>query len=131
MESAKEEHARNAQLIGGYSAFVAALLIATIAKSESYPRAWIIISLLALSLPSLVALPLIDFIVRVRQARKVSATRAMAANLGFLPSLAAIAMIVGHFSVIAGILFILLCGFWTLTIYRVAVVGHRDRESDV
>jgi hypothetical protein len=61
-----QQHERRSKLIGGYSAFVAALLVATFAKSGDYPRSWIVISLLALSLPSLVALFLLDFIVLVQ-----------------------------------------------------------------
>ena len=58
----KEIHERGMKLAGGYLAFVAALLVAAVAKSNDYQLAWVVISLLALSLPSLVALILIDFV---------------------------------------------------------------------
>src|SRR5712692_8572833 len=66
----KEQHERVSKLFGGYTAFVAALLVATFAKSHDYPRSWIVISLLALSLPSLVAFNLLDFTIRVIQGRR-------------------------------------------------------------
>ena len=50
-----EIHERGMKLAGGYLAFVAALLVAAVAKSNDYRLAWLVVSLLALSLPSLVA----------------------------------------------------------------------------
>ena len=107
------QHERWTRLVGGYTAFIAALLVATFAKSNDYPRSWIVISLLALSLPSLVALMLLDYTVRVVQGRRKSFFRGLAAALGFLPSLAAIAILIGHFSLIAAALFLLLTLFWS------------------
>jgi hypothetical protein len=66
----ENQHERNLKLWGGYTAFVAALLVATMGMGKDYSRAWVIISLLALSLPSLVAYMLLDFTVRVKQRRK-------------------------------------------------------------
>jgi hypothetical protein len=51
----KEIHERGMKLAAGYLAFVAALLVATVAQSNDYPLAWVVISLLVVSLPSLVA----------------------------------------------------------------------------
>ena len=56
--------------------------------------------------------------------------RGLASFLGFLPSLLAVAILIGHFSVVAAVLFLLLIVFWCLMIYTVAYVG-RDQESDV
>jgi hypothetical protein len=49
----KEINERGMKLAGGYLAFVAALLVAAVAKSNEYPLAWVVISLLAVSLPLL------------------------------------------------------------------------------
>jgi hypothetical protein len=119
------------KLFGGYIAFIAALLIATIAMGGEYTRAWVVISLLALSLPSLVALILLDFMARVRQERPTSAMRRLAAALGFLPSLAAFVVLVGHFSMIAAVLFVILTFYWSVTIYAVATEGTTDPKSEV
>jgi UDP-N-acetylmuramyl pentapeptide phosphotransferase/UDP-N-acetylglucosamine-1-phosphate transferase len=127
----KEIHERGTKLAGGYLAFVAALLVAAVARSNDYRLAWLVISLLALSLPSLVALILIDFVVSVRQGRPTNAMRALAFGLGFSPSLAAIAVLVGHFSVIAAALFVLLTLYWSLTIFAAAIDGTNDRKSEV
>ena len=102
----KEQHERNAKLLGGLHCLRCAVLVATFAKSDDYPRAWVVISLLALSLPSLVACMLLDFIVRVAQTRKKSAFRGLAFGLGFGPSLLGIAILIGHFSVVASVLLI-------------------------
>ena len=126
-----ELHERRSKLFGGYITFVAALLVATIAKSSDYPRSWIVISLLALSLPSLVALTLLDFIILVRQGRRKSMFRGLAGTLGFLPSLAAVAILIGHFSMIAGVLFALLVIFWALVIDIVTFLGAKTPQSEV
>ena len=93
-----DQHERNTKLIGGYTAFVSALLAVMVSNRNDWPRAWLPISLLALSLPSLVAYMLLDFVVRVVQGRKASAYRGLAILLGFTPSLAGITIVVGHFS---------------------------------
>jgi hypothetical protein len=127
----KEIHERGVKLAGGYLAFVAALLVAAVAKSNDYRLAWVVISLLAVSLPSLVALILIDLVLPVRQGRPTNAMRGLAFGLGFSPSLAAIAVLVGHFSVIAAALFVLLTLYWSLTIFAVAVDDTSDPKPEV
>jgi hypothetical protein len=126
----KEIYERGVKLAGGYLAFVAALLVATVAKSKEYSLAWVVISLLAVSLPSLFALILIDLFVRVKQGRPTNAMRALAFGLGFSPSLAAIAVLVAHFSVIAAALFVLLTLYWSLTIFAAAIDGTSGRKSE-
>jgi hypothetical protein len=49
---------------------------------------------------------------------------------GFAPSQAAIAVLVGHFSVIAAALFVLLTLYWSLTIFAVAIGGTSDPKSE-
>jgi hypothetical protein len=124
-----EEHERHSKIWGGYTAFVAALLVATMAISPDLPRAWIVVSLLALSLPSLVAYMLLDFKVRVMQKRKGSMYRGLAALLGIVPSLVGTTMVIGHFSVIAAVLFVLLTIFWLLLIDVVTYLGFRSEHS--
>ncbi len=106
-------------------------VVAAIAKSNDYRLAWVVISLLAVSLPSLVALILIDFVVPVRQGRPTNAMRGLACGLGYSPSLAAIAVLVGHFSVIAAALFVLLTLYWSLTFFAVAVDDTSDPKPEV
>jgi hypothetical protein len=125
------EHERLLQLWGGYTAFIAALLVATMATSGDYPHAWLIISLLALSLPSLVAYMLLDFTVRVKQRRIGSMYRGLSLLLGFLPSLVGTTMVIGHFSVLAAVLFVVLTAFWALMIITVEIIGFRDPTSDI
>jgi predicted permease len=130
--SPKEHHERVSKLVGGYTAFVAALLVTVFAKGDDHSSLWtvIVISLLALSLPSLVAWTLLDFVIRVRQQRQKSMFRGLAIGLGFYPSLIAIAILIGNFSRIAAVLFGLLVAFWRLAVHTVAIVGQ-DKESDL
>lgn len=51
--------------------------------------------------------------------------------LGFFPSLTAIVIMIGHFSVTASVLFVLLTSFWALAIDVVTYLGARSPESDV
>jgi hypothetical protein len=130
----KEEYERRAKLFGGYTAFVAALLVATIvkvadAKGADYPHAYVVIGLLAVSLPSLVAMDFLDFIVRVRQQREKSMYRGLATGLGFGPSLLGIAGLIGHFSVIAGVLFGILVVFWCIVIDVVVFRGYEPKAD--
>jgi predicted membrane channel-forming protein YqfA (hemolysin III family) len=129
--SLKEEHERFAHVCGSYTAFVAALLIATIAKGNEYPRAYIVITMLASSLPSLVALVFLDHHVSVVQTRKKSAFRGLAALLGFVPSLLGIATLIGHFSLTGGVLFLLLTFFWFLCIFGVVLGAAADPHSTI
>lgn len=129
--SPDEQHERNSKLFGGYAAFVAALLVSMVAMAKDYPRAWLVIALLAVSLPSLFAHLLLDFTVRKIQRRKNSMYRGLAFAFGMFPSLAAIAILVGHFSIIAAVLFVLLILFWSLAIDVVTFVGGQDRQSDI
>jgi len=100
----EEEYSRRSKIFTAYTAFVTTLLIATIAKRADYPRAYILSGLLAVSLPSLVALQFLDFIVLVQQTRRRSRFRGLAVWLGFGPSIAGFATLIGHFSVIAAVL---------------------------
>jgi hypothetical protein len=127
--SLKERYERRAKLAGGYAAFVAALLVATIAKSGEFPRVWLVVSLLAASLPSLVALSLLDFHVLVGQRRRKSAMRGLAFALGFFPSVVGVAILIGHFSRIGAGVFLLLVVFWALVIYAVAIVGYEKNSE--
>jgi hypothetical protein len=129
--SSKEEHERHSKLWGGYAAFVAALLVATMATSNSYPHVWIVISLLALSLPSLVAQMLLDFVIRVTQGRRASYYRGLSLVLGFFPSFIGITIIIGHFSVIGCVLFVLLTIYWFLVIDVVTYYGFRGTHPEI
>ena len=129
--SPKEDHDHLAKLFNGYTAFVTALLFATIAKSAEYPRAWVVITLLASSLPSLVAWVRLDYHVCVNQGRKASGFRGLALLLGLLPSLLGITILIGHFSITGGALFLVLTVFWTACVFGVAVAGTKHPQSTV
>ena len=124
-----EHHERRSKLFGAYTAFIAALLVAVFAKSGDYPRSWIVVSLLAGSLPSLVAGMLLDYIVLVQQRRRKSIFRGLAFGLGFVPSLIGVAVLVGHFSRVAAVLFLSLVGFWCVAIVVTAFLGTNQKSE--
>jgi len=124
------QHEHFTKLIGGYTAFVAALFLAVITQGSGYPRSWIVVLLLGSSLPSLVAILMLDFIIHVRQSRQKSMFRGLAAGLGFFPSLLGIEVVICHFSIVAGALFLMLIGFWLLAVLIVRDLG-RHPQSDI
>jgi hypothetical protein len=116
----KELHDRNSKLIQGYTAFVAALLFATITKSDNSHPGYVVVCLLVASLPSLVTFVLLDFLVNVMDSKAEIPFRKLALVLGFLPSLLGVALWISQFSLTAGVLFIFLTVFWTVTVYVLA-----------
>lgn len=125
-----EEHERREKLFRGYTAFIVALLVAVIVTSNDYPHAQIVIALFSVSVPSLVALMLLDFIVIVRQGRRKSFFRGVAVLLGFVPSLLSMTILIGHVSVIAAILFAVSTLFWCLAIDVVVFLGSKRSDSE-
>jgi hypothetical protein len=120
MMTAQQLHERNSKLALGYTAFVVALLFATMAKSNNCSRANVVICLFAASLPSLVTFVLLDYLVVVTGSTAEVASRKVAAVLGFLPSLIGIALVLAHFSIVAGALFTLITITWAVVIYVLA-----------
>jgi hypothetical protein len=84
---------------------------------------------LAVSLPSLVAQDLLNYIVGVKQGRTKSMHRGLSAFLGFGPSLLGMAVLLGHFSIVASVLFVVLIVFWSLAIDVVVYLGY-DPKSE-
>lgn len=127
--SSKEQLERNYKLIGGYAAFVAALVAIALLSPPAWHWAWIPMSLLALSLPSLIAFLLLDFGARVLQRRQVSMFRGLSLALGLLPSLMGIEILICHLSWIAGISFAALTLFWLAITCAVAVSGSNIKPD--
>jgi amino acid transporter len=113
-------HERGVKIINAYITFILSLLLALTFKNENIEYSNTIISLIALSLPSLIVINFIDYIVRVKQERKNSMFRGLAAGLGFIPSLVAIILFIASFSIIASILFTILIIFWIIILVMMA-----------
>jgi amino acid transporter len=124
-------HERGAKIINAYIAFILSLLLALTFKNENIEYSNTIISLIALSLPSLIVINFIDYIVRVKQERKNSMFRGLAAGLGFIPSLVAIILFIASFSIIASILFTILIIFWIIILDIVTYLGFKHKNSDI
>lgn len=125
----EKEHERRLKLTGGYAGFVAALFITTLAVSGTYAHAWIVGSLLVVSLPSLIAFIVLDFTIRVRQKRKKSAALGLAFVLGFLPSFCGIVMVIGHLSIVAAVLFVLVTVYWVLRHDRIVYLNPGEQSD--
>ena len=75
-------HERKMRLVGAYTGFIGAAVLALVASDvASKPEAWAV-SLWALSLPFLVSYLLLDFIVAVKQGREASVTRGFMSCFG-------------------------------------------------
>jgi hypothetical protein len=105
-------------------------MLALIASSRPVARAPLIVSLLAVSLPSLVSWLLLDFVVRVKQGRKGSIVRGLAIMLGLAPSLVALVLMLGSFSWLAAVFFLVLIAWWFLALDVVTYLGTR-RNSEI
>ena len=57
--------------------------------------------------------------------------RGLAHALCGIPSLLGMAILIGHFSVIAAVLFVLLTLFWALALDVVTYLGSRSSQSEV
>lgn len=101
-------------LLGGYAAFIAALLILTLTLSWS--RAWVVVTMFAVSLPALIAFVLVDAMVSQEEPRK-RRIRNTAFLFGMLPSLIGTAILIGHVSLIAMVVFIASVISWLLIIW--------------
>jgi amino acid transporter len=124
-------HERGIKIINAYIAFILSLLLALTFKNENIEYSNTIISLIALSLPSLIVINFIDYIVRVKQERKNSMFRGLAVGLGFIPSLVAIILFIASFSIIASILFTILIIFWIIILDIVTYLGFKHKNSDI
>lgn len=124
-------HERGSKIVNGYIAFILSLLLAITFKNESIEYSTMIISLITISLPSLIVINFLDYIVRVKQERKNSLFRGLAAGLGFIPSLIAIILFVASFSIISSIIFTLLILFWIIVLDIVTYLGFKHKSSDI
>ena len=127
---APDKQAHVGKILGAYIAFIIAVLFAVAARADDFNAATVICSLLVVSLPSLVALYLLDPIVDA-QKRAASASRGVAVFLGFTPSLTALVMVISSFSVIAATLFAVLVIAWSVWIFVVRLIGDENPDSNI
>ncbi|NPT62460.1 hypothetical protein [Paraburkholderia elongata] len=130
-QTPEELHSLRSRMFGAYTAFVAAALLASITNSGVIGGGRLVVSLLALSLPALVAQLLLDRTVTVIQRRKVSLYRGLARWIGFVPSIAAFTLLVGHVSVVGAVFFALGCFYWFFVVDVVTAAGAKSEDSTV
>ena len=124
-------HERGSKIINAYIAFILSLLLAITFKSESIEYSNIILSLIIISLPSLISINFLDYIIRVKQERKNSVFRGLAVGLGFIPSLIAIILFTASISIIASIIFTISILFWIIVLDIVIYLGFKHKSSDI
>ena len=118
-DRAEDEHDKMMRIHGVYTSFIAAAAVAVIA-SRGYKggaEAWAFV-LWIFSLPCLASYMLLDFIVRVSQRRRLSATRGVMLALGYSLSNIGIGVALMPFSWIASVAYML----WFLVC--IALVRH-------
>jgi len=127
----EKTHERGSKIINAYIAFILSLLLAITFKSESVEYSNVILSLIIISLPSLISINLLDYIIRIKQERKNSLFRGLAVGLGFIPSLIAIILFTASISIITSIIFTILILFWIIVLDIVIYLGFKDKSSDI
>ena len=116
-------HERVSKLHGAYSAFIAAAVISLISGDGHLSSAGWAICLWTLSLPWLISFILLDYIVRERQKRPVSAVRGLAILLGYGLSNAGTAALLTSYSWIAAIIYLISLPICMLYIHEVGGLG--------
>ena len=124
-------HERGSKIINAYIAFILSLLLAITFKSENIEYSNVILSLIIISLPSLISVNFLDYIIRVKQERKNSVFRGLAFGLGFIPSLIAIILFTASISIITAIIFTILVLFWVIVLDIVTYLGFKHKSSDI
>ena len=120
-----------AKALGGYIAFIAALIVALLSGDGHIKTEGAAICFCILSLPPLIALFCLDRIVRALQKREKSAVRGLMALMGLGLSTIGIASILWHFSVFAAILYPIGIAVSTLYVHEVAGLGWYKKFKDI
>lgn len=120
-----------AKMLGAYTAFVGAALLASVTNAVAIGGGHVIVSLLALSLPALVAQLLLDRTVTVIQRRKASGFRGLARFVGIGCSMAAFTLLVGHASVFAGVVFVFGSVVWFAVVDLVTAAGAHSVDGQI
>ena len=115
------EHQKRVQgLIFSYATFLLAFFLGISSFTEKSQINSIVLGLILISLPAVVFLALIDFVVRTRQARKDSAIRGMAMLFTFAPSLFALGLFVWPFAAWATVIYFLSFFMWIFLFLEVS-----------
>jgi len=118
-------------MFGAYTAFVGAALLVSVTNAAAIGGGRLVVALLAVALPALVAQLLLDRTVTVIQRRKVSGHRGLARGVGFLSSIAAFTLLIGHVSVVGAVLFVLGCVYWLFVVKVVTAAGAESEDSQI
>lgn len=123
--SLQPTHERVTKLHGAYTAFIAAGIVSFISGDPHITTQGWVICLWCLSLPWLVTLLLLDYIVRERQKRESSASRGFATLLGYGLSNLGTAALIGFYSWTAAAIFLVSLPVCALYLNEVAGLGGR------
>lgn len=126
-----EVHSVRSKIIGAYTAFVAATLIAAITNARAIGGGKLVVCLLSISVPALVGHLLLDRTITLIQQRKKSAYRGAALGAGIFPSVIAFALLIGHVSTVGAVIFVLGCVYWFFVVDVVTAAGAWDKDSTI
>ncbi len=121
MNEEDQVHSRLRGAIYSFLGLLIAIMLGVLIKGNEIDGASTILIMLAVSIPSLVAVVFLDFHLRVQQKVKVSLIRGLAFGLGFIPGLLAIAFVIANVSVAAAVIFVVLTVIWLGIVSLVAI----------
>ena len=127
----EREHHRVWQLIGGYTAFIAAACLAVISSSKSEGSYAFAFSFWVISLPFLCGAMLLDYHVRVRQARLNSKVRSFLLAVGVLSSHSGTVGMVSTYSWVAAVVYGLCPLLVGLYLHETIALGGRKNFEDL
>jgi hypothetical protein len=114
-----EQHQRIHSLLIGYAAFLFAFFLGLSSFTEKTANVSVVMGLILISLPSVISLLLIDFIVRVKQRREASAIRGFAFFMAFAPGVFALGIYVWPYAWWASVIFGILIPLWAFLVIEV------------
>lgn len=120
MLTPRQQHDRIEKVHGGYTTFIAALVVSFISGDGHIATEWLALPLWILSLPWLVTYLLLDYIVRVRQERKHSFFRGLSLAMGYGTSNLGTTLLLTTYSFVLAGLYVVVIAACTLIVLQVA-----------
>lgn len=127
----REDHQEIWQIAGGYTAFIAASMLAVLSSGRDSAFVSWAFSLWAISLPFLCGFMVLDRIIRVQQKRLNSTVRGLLMGVGFSVSHLGTAAMVSFFSWLGAVAYLLSPFLVAFFVHETAALGGRENFEDL